>query len=1568
MQLRRTRASNNHIVFSSSTSITMAPEGQSDIGALWAAALADYENTADIRLATRPESKFTVEQIIRAQGEELQHFYDYRHRGKLDKIRTFIRDNGGIIQSIAENVATSASAAFPPSTAILTAFTCVLTAAKKVSEDFDVIESFFELMHTFMRRMSLLEGKLPTESQYQEALINVFAAILRICAIAQSYCTKPLGRLKKWAKALYQGNDEELQTAYKKLNDNLSYLESTTIIQTLKYAVENAQDSMLTHGKLDSISGQLSTNIALTYQLQGNMQETLTYGRTSVEILQRLVSNQASQRSRPDGKQQSQGKQNSQAKDSGAVKSQAIDMVRQRFGSPSHASLKIRQRQLKEAFIQGTFDWIQQDQGYQSVLDRTTHCLWISGSTGMGKSSLSYSIFERLLVDLNFEDQASVGVYFFDSLGQEEDLENMYFSVAIQIAEQNAAYCNEIKRITFPPGELDTSDKKWEGLFTSKFANPKRHVVIILDSVDQLDESDQLELIGRIREAVTKALNIRFIFTSNQSPEIEKSLGDLSFNKLNLSLDKIRHDLKIFTRSRMKELPELRNIRRRGLRRKVAASLVAKADSFLYIEYMLLRLNRLRKEQLISNELDDLPQNTTKIYEALYNECLKYCSKGEKEMLRNLFTWLAYSKSYLNLSDAKDLLRLTGNGKDAINIDEELDGRLSNLLRFSAVNTTSQEDDSGTEDTTGLSDDIEATSDSTMDKNRPRQILDGLLAFRESAMRNYLHDVVLEDKNNPTPAQVMMFKMICNILVHQETKEGDEMANIAQYAGRKWLSHLLEIDISRTTDEEKRTVLEGLFSICQNENRCLRCIEYSAFASPEDEKDSASIFETGDIDFEKSMAIFNAWIEVGSRIPPDVLSDSTIVDWIHTVLEDDGHVLIKLARGHVSNWFVASTPQEAYLSFRFAHRSFALAHQKEFQLRRNHVIFDYFENDYKENETIKDKAFHAVAEAFWEIGQSAQTFRRVALALRYSSYYLEALVQAKRGLSLAKDAKTRFDIYYDIGSTAYSFTEDTNFTSDDPTAKDAKEDKPLDTEEKRKSMLQESISSFDEAIKLKDAVSNNPSILNELYLTKAKILIQLGMAEQAMESIEEASKLDSFRIQPQFLWSLIRELGKAAEWEYILRTLSHANAEDLGSYLNYWTGDIDEGYIQQAGIKLEKQDLITAFYQKAIQWTDKERDAFQWSRFTLAKFHFRVLNDAATAKQLIQQAMDKTRGYSYWMISTASWELSTILLEDFRTLDVEGKMEAWKEMKRLLERLKETQDESFDPSMSQTAVPMAIMMRKMGPADEFHSMAMLTFRHCMDLLTDNKHGNDQSSFRMLAKVLSLLPGLKRDAEIASSCQLYIVDMAVFNNEKAITDSLPDNNTPGQKPNDDIEASKSSPTPDTSDIQSDAAPSVLSDFKESKANDGTEALGSLPAPDTSKAHSDDKPSAAEDSKESKEFDLNDDDSYTTCNGCEKIISSWESGPFYLCYYCPDVDLCEECYTNKIETENGTAAKPNWRVICPKGHKHIKAPVEGWKGIKDGVMVFEDATKNQGVAAWLQELEFKWTAAWDRFWAE
>lgn len=157
-----------------------------DIARIWEEALVNYNGVAKVDIRALLSNKKSVSSIVMEQQRHPDSFRAYRHdEGKLDKLRSFISSNADIVQDAASMVASAASTAFPPSLAILTAFTGVITTSKLVSEDYDMIESFFDVMHLFILRLSLLENKIPAQEAFQKHLITVFSSLLNLTGLAR---------------------------------------------------------------------------------------------------------------------------------------------------------------------------------------------------------------------------------------------------------------------------------------------------------------------------------------------------------------------------------------------------------------------------------------------------------------------------------------------------------------------------------------------------------------------------------------------------------------------------------------------------------------------------------------------------------------------------------------------------------------------------------------------------------------------------------------------------------------------------------------------------------------------------------------------------------------------------------------------------------------------------------------------------------------------------------------------------------------------------------------------------------------------------------------------------------------------------------------------------------------------------------------------------------------------------------------------------------------------------------------------------------------------------------------
>ncbi|KAK7397706.1 hypothetical protein QQX98_012921 [Neonectria punicea] len=191
---------------------------------LWNEALLGYQRSVGINL----QAKYgNVKEIADFASKELENFQKFRHsKSKVDKLRSLFRDNLECINRGTRQLAAGASTAFPPAAAIGAALTCMITACRDVSSDFDVIVDFFEDMNSFLGRIVIIEKRVPKSKPYHLCLMDVFTSFLSMSGIATKYIV--LGRFKKWASRLVKGEDGDLQEAQRQMDKALDRLEDVT--------------------------------------------------------------------------------------------------------------------------------------------------------------------------------------------------------------------------------------------------------------------------------------------------------------------------------------------------------------------------------------------------------------------------------------------------------------------------------------------------------------------------------------------------------------------------------------------------------------------------------------------------------------------------------------------------------------------------------------------------------------------------------------------------------------------------------------------------------------------------------------------------------------------------------------------------------------------------------------------------------------------------------------------------------------------------------------------------------------------------------------------------------------------------------------------------------------------------------------------------------------------------------------------------------------------------------------------------------------------------------------------
>lgn len=172
------------------------PDDRRTISAIWNDAISQYNKTAaelketDRADLTTPTYR-DLEAIKDFGNKEMQDFTFYVHRGRRrDKVMELFLKSIDLIDAGSKQLVAAASASFPPAVVIGTALSFVLSAFKSQKADFDVVANFFEDMNNFLHRVTIIEERVPKQRAYQNALMDVFTALLALCAIARKYIFK----------------------------------------------------------------------------------------------------------------------------------------------------------------------------------------------------------------------------------------------------------------------------------------------------------------------------------------------------------------------------------------------------------------------------------------------------------------------------------------------------------------------------------------------------------------------------------------------------------------------------------------------------------------------------------------------------------------------------------------------------------------------------------------------------------------------------------------------------------------------------------------------------------------------------------------------------------------------------------------------------------------------------------------------------------------------------------------------------------------------------------------------------------------------------------------------------------------------------------------------------------------------------------------------------------------------------------------------------------------------------------------------------------------------------------
>jgi tetratricopeptide (TPR) repeat protein len=480
-----------------------------------------------------------------------------------------------------------------------------------------------------------------------------------------------------------------------------------------------------------------------------------------------------------------------------------------------------------------------------------------------------------------------------------------------------------------------------------------------------------------------------------------------------------------------------------------------------------------------------------------------------------------------------------------------------------------------------------------------------------------------------------------------------------------------------------------------------------------------------------------------------------------------------------------------------------------------------------------------------------------------------------------------------------------------------------------------------ECVKDIDAANIPASLKRLALLAKANVETKLGMREAAVESYTQAKVMDPTGMTPGE--SLVKELGlfeKVSDYAGYFRTLKSWSSIDRLTWMawNYCNdGRERHSKLRSLAIKEGETEFLIEAYKNAIQFLDR-LNAGAPLRLELAMAYFRAAGDVENSRKCLDEIFESTSGgYPYaitdeepqYILQRSVDAMSDVLYETFRgSRDPAVKAEALTALKGLMDRplsLAVPIYTSLD--LVYRRIIIASMCLKMGQGSEFQERLQSILDDCFAGLSDKVSWNDGQNLEKLGHSLMIL---SKSIPQGQDIQRYarIVMSAMFSKitppteEEAASDSDSDSDSDSGS---DSDSSSENESVDGDDKNGK---------DDAKLKGGLAVFEGISAFETMAGIRSGKKSAP-----GNEGDLgNPEVVLYTCDGgiCNPRAGYawWGDSVVHYCAECSTTLICEICYNARHHPEK--VGSPNVMNFCDNGHNYIKLPVEGWRGIKDGMM--------------------------------
>ncbi|KAL6864636.1 hypothetical protein J3F83DRAFT_742527 [Trichoderma novae-zelandiae] len=1507
-----------------------------NVADLWKQALQQYKGIVGFDL----QPKFNnVQAMIEFGTNEMNSFHKFRHNSKkVDKLRSLFAANIDYIDKGAQQLISAAVPAFPPAAAIGTAITYLLSACRQVSADYDVVVVFFDDMNSFLERVVILETRLPSHKAYQNCLMDVFTSFLTLTGYAHKYIE--LGRFKKWITNLIEGEDSDLGGARKKMDKDLARLQNATEFAILGNSEE-----------LKKMSAELHINQTAHTQMLEEQKEVMLNISQDTGSIRSDVAKLLKAFTEQNAKHDHKGKPSNQD----AGKPASANQVRNRM--PDIEGEGHEYKVLKETLIPDTCTWIFSRPEWEAWVKEDQDAtllkpvLALSGLPGTGKSHLAASVYDKLYSIAREDTTQRTCVAQFYYREQRKDLswfKSGLINAITQVVDQSVPLCERINA-EMVRDEVYYNVFVWRDLLLKILGpafskdSPNR-LFLLFDGLDEMfDFSEFLEFVKLAREE-----KFRMTIVVTTRPDLLQQLTEKAeVRTIEVTKEKQLQDVKTLVWHRINDLSYLKKFSR-YVQQRIAEKVEEVSPNLLYAEHTLERLNTLGREGAALQVLArPLPETLHGVYEIMLDECQRRMPAVHQQIASKLLHWIAFAYRVLSLDEVTSLLVYLSKD-DSFHL-EEIPEVASKFLSIGDPAFDAQSREIAHRDTsTGSIEDLEKAESAS--DNQDKMYNDGALPvkFKERSMRAFFRDAA--DGNSQwhlkaSEAHRQIF-LACVDLVKPEPLGPGHTINdgLRLYSAYRLISHSSEFVWEDYTTQEKAEVMEGL----------AMALSHTDFAE--------TLSRTGMIYDRGVKSILNdrvaIWAE--SLKIPEIASllSSDAAAWWADVAVDSRRCRYGMVKGYVGRLYAAANLDEALTAYKLIYGLLGTS-------ALDHLLVDSAKKNFPDeasaseatdsdkpadgNDDADDRAPEELGEErsslglpgiFSEIEMDATAYRAVGeLFFNYGFYKpAESMCNKASELCLSGNDNTeKFKVSILHSKVLWKLQE--------------------------KARAYETIS---ECVKDIETIEVPTSLKRAAFLAKAELEGKFKMRDDAAESYAKAKAVDpTGTTSGDALEGEIELFEKVADNAGYFRTLKSWGPIDRLTWMawNFCNqGHGRHNKLRSLAIKEGEVDFLIEAYKDAIQFLDRLNSGAPL-RLELAMTYFRAKGDLENARKTLDEIFASTSGgYPYsitdeepqTMMQRLVDLMSDVLYEIFRgSRDPKVKLEALESLKGIMNRplsLSVPIYTSLD--LVHRRIVLASMCLKMGQGSDFQERLQSVLDDCFAGLTDKVSWNDGQNLEKLAHSLMVLSKAIPDGQ---DIQRYarIVISAMFSKITHATDeelALVERANQSSDKSDD-----ESDDEDTEDTESEGVVAIrrVGTFE-----------GVAPYETIATIRSGKRSSPRD------EGDLgNPDVVLYSCDGgiCNPVagFAWWGHSVVHYCAECSTTLVCEICYNARHNPEK--VGSPPVMHFCDKRHNYIMLPVEGWQGIKDGVMRLEgeEPVKFDDFMKHLQNEVCR--DAWDRYWA-